>query len=33
MPKDYKIYLNDIIECIEKIINYTTGYALEDFYR
>jgi uncharacterized protein with HEPN domain len=31
MPKDYKIYLNDIIECIEKIINYTTGYSLVDF--
>jgi uncharacterized protein with HEPN domain len=32
MPKDYRIYLNDIIECIEKIINYTTGYSLVVFY-
>jgi len=31
MPKDYRIYLNDIIECIEKIINYTTEYSLVDF--
>jgi len=31
MPKDYKIYLTDIIECIEKILNYTSGLSLADF--
>ena len=31
MRRDYKIYLNDIIECIEKIMNYTTGLSSADF--
>jgi uncharacterized protein with HEPN domain len=31
MPRDYKIYLSDIIECIEKIHNYTAGLLLGDF--
>jgi uncharacterized protein with HEPN domain len=31
MPRDYKIYLKDIIECIGKIQNYTAGLAMVDF--
>ena len=31
MPRDYKIYLEDIIECIAKIHNYTAGFLLVDF--
>ena len=31
MSRDYKIYLNDIIECIGKIQNYTAGLLLVDF--
>lgn len=31
MPRDFKIYLDDILESIEKINNYTSGMALEDF--
>ena len=31
MPRDYKIYLEDIIECIGKIYNYTAGLLLVDF--
>jgi len=31
MPRDYKIYLADIIECIGKIHNYTAGLLLVDF--
>lgn len=31
MPKDYKIYLQDIIECIENIKDYTSDFSLEDF--
>jgi len=31
MSIDYKIYLNDIIECIGKIQNYTAGLLLVDF--
>ena len=31
MPRDYKIYLEDIIECIGKIHNYTAGLLLVDF--
>jgi uncharacterized protein with HEPN domain len=31
MPRDYKIYLDDILECIGKIHNYTAGLFLVDF--
>lgn len=31
MPKDYKIYFRDIIECIEKIQDYTAGLSSVDF--
>ncbi len=31
MPRDYKIYLRDIIECIEKIQDYTAGLSSVDF--
>ena len=31
MRRDYKIYLEDILECIGKIHNYTTGLLLADF--
>jgi uncharacterized protein with HEPN domain len=31
MPRDYKIYLRDIIECIERIQDYTAGLSLVDF--
>ncbi len=31
MPRDYKIYLRDIIESIEKIQDYTAGLSLVDF--
>jgi uncharacterized protein with HEPN domain len=32
MPKDYRIYLDDIIEAIEKIQNYVEGMSFEIFY-
>ena len=31
MPRDYKIYLEDMIECIGKIYNYTAGLLLVGF--
>jgi uncharacterized protein with HEPN domain len=31
MPKDYKTYLEDIEECIKKIMKYTTGLSSVDF--
>jgi uncharacterized protein with HEPN domain len=31
MPRDYKIYLDDIIECIGKIHNYTSRLLLIEF--
>jgi uncharacterized protein with HEPN domain len=31
MPRDYKIYLKDIIECIGKVKNYTAGLSLIEF--
>jgi len=31
MPKEYKVYLNDILECIEKIEKYTKGVSYEKF--
>lgn len=31
MPRDYGVYLEDIIEAVERIQEYTAGYSLEDF--
>ena len=31
MPKEYKIYLEDIIESIRKIEKYTKGISYEEF--
>lgn len=31
MPRDFKIYLEDIIECIGKIYTYTAGLLVVDF--
>ena len=31
MPRDYKVYLDDIIEAIERIRDYTVGLSLETF--
>jgi len=31
MPRDYKVYIDDIIEAIERIRDYTTGLSLETF--
>ena len=32
MPRDYKIYLNDILASIAKIEEYTKGVSYEEFY-
>ncbi|MGD0828462.1 MAG: HepT-like ribonuclease domain-containing protein [Desulfobaccales bacterium] len=32
MPKDYKVYIDDIIESIGKIHLYIKGMSFEDFY-
>jgi uncharacterized protein with HEPN domain len=32
MPRDYKVYLDDIIEAIERIREYTTGLSFETFF-
>ncbi len=32
MPKDYRVYLDDIIEAIEKIHEYIEGMSFEAFY-
>ena len=31
MSRDYRLYLDDIIECCEKILDFTAGMTLEDF--
>jgi len=31
MKRTYKLYLNDILEAIERIENYTKGLSFEDF--
>lgn len=31
MPRNCKLYLNDIIKCIDNIENYTKGVTLEGF--
>ncbi len=31
MPRDYKIYLNDLLEAIDKIEAYTCGITYEQF--
>jgi len=31
MPRDYKIYLQDILEAISKIRDYTAGLTFENF--
>ena len=31
MPRDYKVYLDDILEASTKIRNYTSGLTLEGF--
>ena len=33
MPKDYRVYLDDILEAIEKIEKYTKGMAYENFVK
>ena len=32
MPRDYKVYLDDIIEAIERIRDYTTEISFETFH-
>jgi len=32
MPKDYRVYLDDILEAIEKIRDYTELMSFESFY-
>ena len=32
MPRDYKVYIDDIIEAIERISDYTTGLSFETFF-
>ena len=31
MPHDYGVYLDDIIQAVERAKDYTTGYSYEDF--
>lgn len=31
MPRDYKVYLEDIVEAIRKIRSYTTSLSLQTF--
>lgn len=31
MPRDYKVYLDDILEASARILDYTTGLTLEGF--
>lgn len=31
MPRDFKVYLEDILECIEKIKRYVAGQSFESF--
>ncbi len=31
MPKDYAVYLDDILAAIEKVENYTRGLSFEAF--
>jgi len=31
MPRDYGVYLEDIIEAVERAQEYTAGYSFEDF--
>ncbi len=30
-PRDWKIRIRDILDCIDRIDRYTRGYSLEDF--
>lgn len=31
MPRDYRVFLDDILESINKISNYISGFTLQDF--
>jgi uncharacterized protein with HEPN domain len=31
MPRDYRLYLDDILECVEKIASYVAGMDVEKF--
>ena len=31
MPRDYKVYLEDVLEAIAKILGYTAGLSLKTF--
>jgi uncharacterized protein with HEPN domain len=31
MNRDYKVYLRDILECIERVEEYTSDMSYEDF--
>jgi uncharacterized protein with HEPN domain len=33
MPRDYKIYLKDILQAIKRIEEYTKGLSFEDFIK
>jgi len=33
MPRDYRLYLDDILECCTKIRQFTEGMSLEEFMR
>ncbi|MCR4418705.1 MAG: DUF86 domain-containing protein [Clostridia bacterium] len=33
MPRDFRVYLEDILEAIRRIRRYTDGYSFDDFRR
>ena len=33
MRRDYKVYLEDILEAISKIRKYTAGFSQDDFFK
>ena len=32
MPRDYKVFLDDILEAAKKVLEYTAGFSEEQFY-
>ena len=33
MPRDYKVFLEDILEAIEKVLKYTVGLSQGEFFQ
>jgi uncharacterized protein with HEPN domain len=31
MPRDFRVYLDDILAAIEKVFRYTAGFSIEEF--